>query len=54
MKYAITFPNAGPLGDPKSAGMRACEEAGVTWWAEYAFGPPDEVRAHIRSGPLRI
>jgi alkanesulfonate monooxygenase SsuD/methylene tetrahydromethanopterin reductase-like flavin-dependent oxidoreductase (luciferase family) len=42
--------------DPEKirAGMRACEAAGVTWWAEYAFGPPDEVRAHIRSGPLRI
>jgi hypothetical protein len=29
-------------------------EAGATWWLDYAVGPPDEIRARIVSGPLRI
>src|SRR5262249_1291092 len=35
------------------ARIRACSEAGITWWCEYAFGPPDQIREQIKSGPIR-
>lgn len=40
--------------DEARAAIRACAEAGATWWCEYGIGPPARVHAQIKHGPLRI
>src|SRR5262249_51490429 len=39
--------------DEIRAGIRACQEAGVTWWCEYGFGPEERIRDHLKGGPIR-
>lgn len=43
--------------DKERALMRSLAEAGTTWWVEYLapeVGGPEEMRAYIQRGPLRI
>ena len=56
--FEIVWEGETPGDDPEAAGVvRPFAEAGVTWWMEAMWAPPNEpgdLRARIRRGPPRV